>query len=268
MLRLALTVFALLCSLQGHAAELPFPVQAQAYLVQVDGQTRWEQASARPLPMASLTKLMTALLVLERYSPEALVTISAAAARESGTRLGLRAGDQMSVQDLLAASLLKSANDACHALADHVAGDQARFVQRMNQRARQWGLGATHFSNACGHDEAQHHASARDLAWLATQVLAQPVLADLVAKPSMAVQTVRGDRHFLLENSNALVGRYEGAIGVKTGYTPKAGKCVVALARRGGVTVLLVLLNGANRWWDASDILDHAFAHVRDPGTS
>jgi D-alanyl-D-alanine carboxypeptidase (penicillin-binding protein 5/6) len=260
--------FGLLGSLGGQAASLPFPVEARAYLVQVNGQTRWERASDQRLPLASLTKLMTALLVLEHYRPNDNVTLSSSAARETGTRLGLKAGEQMLVQDLLAASLLKSANDACHALAEHVAGSQARFVQSMNQRAREWGLAATHFTNACGHDDAQHQSSARDLAQLATRALAQPVLAELVAKANMSVQTVGGSRQFALVNSNALVGRYEGAVGVKTGFTPQAGKCVIALVQRGDVRVLLVLLNGANRWWDASDILDHAFTHVHETGAS
>jgi D-alanyl-D-alanine carboxypeptidase (penicillin-binding protein 5/6) len=205
---------------------------------------------------------------MEQYRPTDIVSVSASAARETGTRLGLKAGEQMQVQDLLAASLLKSANDACHALADHVAGSQARFVQSMNQRAREWGLAATHFTNACGHDDAQHQSSARDLARLAGRALAQPVLAGLVARAGMDIQTVGGSRRFALVNSNALVGRYEGTLGVKTGFTPQAGKCVIALVQRGDVKVLLVLLNGANRWWDASDILDHAFAHAHETSAS
>jgi D-alanyl-D-alanine carboxypeptidase (penicillin-binding protein 5/6) len=264
----ALSWLGWLVCLGAHAAALPFPVEARAYLVQVNGQTRWERASEQRLPLASLTKLMTALLVMEQYRPTDIVSVSASAARETGTRLGLKAGEQMQVQDLLAASLLKSANDACHALADHVAGSQARFVQNMNQRARTWGLAATHFTNACGHDDAQHQSSARDLARLATRALAQPVLAGLVARASLDVQTVGGKRRFSLVNSNALVGRYEGTIGVKTGFTPQAGKCVIALVQRGDVKVLLVLLNGANRWWDASDILDHAFAHAHETSAS
>lgn len=259
-----LALIGLLCCLGAAAGTLPFAVEAAAYLVQVDGKTRWDRASSRPLPPASLTKLMTALLVLEHYSPHDIVTVSTLAARETGTRLGLRAGERLQVQDLLAGGLLKSANDACLALAEHIGGNQTQFVQRMNQRAREWGLTATHFTNACGHDDAQHRASARDLAQLAHRAMAQPVFADLVARTSMTVQTVGGKRQFALDNSNALVGRYEGAVGVKTGYTPLAGKCVVALARRNGVTVLLVLLHGANRWWDASDMLDHAFAHADD----
>ncbi len=245
----------------AHAANLPFPVDAASYLVQVNDETRWESEVGRRLPPASLTKIMTVLLVLEHYQPQAVVTVSLAAARESGTRLGLKAGERVRVRDLLAASLLQSANDACHALADHVAGNEKLFVQLMNQRAGEWGLKATHFTNACGHDDAQHYSSARDLAKLAGMALGYPAFVELVAKPALTIQSADGGHRFVLVNKNALIGRYPGAVGVKSGYTRKAGKCLIALAQRGGVKVLLVMLHASNRWWDASDILDYAFSH-------
>lgn len=244
----------------AHAGNLPFPVEAASYLVKVNDKTRWESDVGRRLPPASLTKIMTVLLVLEHYQPQEVVTVSLAAARESGTRLGLKEGERMLVRDLLAASLVKSANDACHALADHVAGDEKHFVQLMNQRASEWGLKATHFTNACGHDGEQHYSSARDLAMLADKALDHPEFVDLVARRALTIKSADGSRSFLLENNNALIGRYPGAVGVKTGYTQKAGKCLIALAERNGVRVLLVMLHASNRWWDASDILDYAFS--------
>src|SRR5512139_2078833 len=115
----------------------PFPKVAASYLVQVNGQLLWEKQSKRRLPPASLTKMMTVLLVLDDYQPRATVQISHLAAKETGTRLGVRNGQRFLVEDLLAAALLNSDNDACHALADYVAGGQARFVQMMNRRAQQ-----------------------------------------------------------------------------------------------------------------------------------
>jgi serine-type D-Ala-D-Ala carboxypeptidase (penicillin-binding protein 5/6) len=244
----------------AHAAILPFPVEAASYLVQVNDETRWESNVGRRLPPASLTKIMTVLLVLEHYRPQEVVTVSLAAARESGARLGLKAGERMHVRDLLAASLLNSANDACHSLADHVAGSEKHFVQLMNQRASEWGLKATHFTNACGHDGKQHYSSAQDLAILAGKALDYPAFVELVAKRALTIQSADGSRSFALENKNALIGRYPGAAGVKTGYTQKAGKCLIALAHRDGVKVLLVMLHASDRWWDASDILDYAFS--------
>ena len=259
---IALAGFALLFINSTVRADiLPFPVEASSYLVMVNGRTVWENDVARRLPPASLTKIMTVLLVLENYHPEEVVAVSKAAAGETGMRLGLRAGDRMRIDALLAASLLMSANDACHALADYVAGNEKRFVELMNRRAGEWKLGSTHFSNACGHDAPHHYSSANDLAVLAGKALAYPVFVDLVAKQSMTIQNVEGNRNYALVNRNALIGRYRGAVGVKTGYTQNAGKCLIALAERNGVRVLLVMLHAANRWWDASDILDYAFSH-------
>ncbi|MBU1237206.1 MAG: D-alanyl-D-alanine carboxypeptidase [Gammaproteobacteria bacterium] len=242
-----------------------FLPQAQAYLVEADGRILWERNADRPLPPASLTKLMTALLVQERGALDREVTVDRAAAMETGSRLGLAPGDRLKAADLMAAALIQSANDACHALADWVAGDEARFVALMNARARQLGLASTRFTNACGHDQPGHRASARDLAALATLALAVPEIARLVALPELAIATTNGRRTFRLTNKNALIGRYPGAQGVKSGYTQQAGKCLIAAAQRDGHRVLLVLLNAPNRWWDASDSLDRAFAELRQP---
>ena len=216
----------------------PFPEVATSYLVELNGNTVWARQPDRRLPPASLTKLMTALLVLEQYQPDETVTVTPAAARETGIRLGLKPSERFHLQDLLAAALIDSANDACHALADHLAKNESAFVAHMNRRARDLGMRNTHFSNACGHDKADHYSSTRDLSLLA---------------------------HALLKFSskNALIGRYQGALGLKTGYTPQAGKCLIAYAKRGNDAVLLVMLHGNDRWWDATDILDLAFDHAR-----
>ncbi len=247
----------------GGGGTDPFPRVAAAYLVQVNGHSAplWAKQATRRLPPASLTKLMTALLVLEAGQPQAVVRISATAARETGTRLALRVGERFRVVDLLAATLLGSANDACHALAEHVAGSQTRFVDRMNHRAAEFGMRDTHFANACGHDAADHYSTAQDLAVLANAALKQPVLSELAARAHMDISTLDGRRHFKIENHNALVGRYPGVVGLKSGYTPEAGKCLIALAQRGKTRILLILLNAPKRWWDATDILDLAFAH-------
>ncbi|HEY5192182.1 MAG TPA: hypothetical protein VII77_09365, partial [Candidatus Deferrimicrobium sp.] len=183
------------------------------------------------------------------------------ASRETGTRLGLTPGDRMPVIDLLAATLLGSANDACHALAEHVAGSEARFVDLMNARAREAGLRGTRFANACGHDAPGMHSTARDLARLAETAMGNPVFAKMAGLEDGWISTVGAARAFSLENKNLLIGRYRGAIGVKTGFTGSAGKCLVALAERRGKRVLLVLLNAPDRWWKAEEILDAAFAH-------
>lgn len=246
----------------GWAAPDPFPQAAVAYLVKAGDAVLWEKAAHRRLPPASLTKIMTALLALERADPQALVTVRADAVTESGSKLGLRANDRLRVVDLLAAALLASANDACHALASHIAGDEGGFVVLMNRRAQELGLRDTHFSNACGHDDTRHYSSAYDLASLTELALRNEVFAAIVSQRRLEIALADGSRTFRLENGNALIDRFRGAVGVKTGYTQRAGKCLIALAQRGSVRVLLVMLNAPDRWWDADEMLSRAFAHV------
>jgi D-alanyl-D-alanine carboxypeptidase (penicillin-binding protein 5/6) len=236
----------------------PFPRVASSYLMQLNGQTLWAHKPTAKHPPASLTKIMTALLVLERGKLDEIVTIGPAVSRETGTRIGLRRKERVRVDSLLTATLLGSANDACRSLAEHIDGNEADFVARMNRRAKELGLEGTHFTNASGHDHPGHYSTARDLAILAGAALKHPAFAERVRWDSAYIATAEG-RPFFFENRNELIGRYPGAIGVKTGFTPKAGKCLIALAEREGSKVLLVLLNAPNRWWDAEAILNRAF---------
>jgi D-alanyl-D-alanine carboxypeptidase (penicillin-binding protein 5/6) len=264
-----LTLAALCTAVTCAGAQTPNPAKnfafskaAKAYLVRVQGKDLWSAGDEQRLPPASLTKLMTALLVLEHYHPDDVVTISKAAAAEPPSKIGLHAGDRLRVADLLAAALIHSANDACHALADWRDGSEAKFVVRMNRRAKQMGLKNTHFANACGLDAPGHYSSARDIAVLADAAMNKPTFARLVRKQQMVVRTVDGRRRFSFRTTNALIGHYPGIMGGKTGFTNRAGPCLVALAERDGVRVLLVLMNSHNRWWNASGMLDLAFAQA------
>ena len=244
----------------ASAAFSPFANPPSSYLLQVNGHTYRERNQNARRPPASLTKIMTALIIIENCRMDEVVTVSPGAARETGSRIGLRRGQRLTVRDLLAATLMASANDACRALADHAGGSQKAFVAQMNARARSLQLEDTRFTNACGHDSAGLYSSAHDLAILAERALRLPVFADLVARRSMRIATVNGNRSFHLRNMNRLIGRYPGACGVKTGTTPKAGQCLVALAERGDRKVLLVIMHARNRWLTAPAMLDAAFA--------
>jgi D-alanyl-D-alanine carboxypeptidase (penicillin-binding protein 5/6) len=244
------------------AATDPFPQVARAYLVSVDGAEVWEHSAGDRVAPASLTKLMTALLVDEAARPDEVVTVSPKAATETGSRMGLKGGERMRVKDLLAAAMIASANDACRALAEWRDGSEAAFVQRMNRKAAALGLKDTRFVNACGHDAQEHYSTARDLAKLSDAAMARPAIAEFARQIEMTVATVDGARSYKLTNRNALIGRYDGAVGVKSGFTAKAGKCVIALAERSGVRVLLVMLGGRDRWWDAHAMLNHAFEYA------
>jgi serine-type D-Ala-D-Ala carboxypeptidase (penicillin-binding protein 5/6) len=243
-----------------------FPGAARSYLVEVQGRPLWARDADAPRLPASLTKIMTALLVLEGGgNPEEWIAVSPRAARETGTRLGLRSGERIRAGDALAATLVASANDACLALAEHVAGSGAAFVERMNRRAAALGLAATTFENPCGHDAPGQRSSARDLLRLTRVALAFPEFRRLVAREEVEVVT-RDGRRLGGRTGNALLGRLDGAAGVKSGYTPGAGKCLVALLERDGVEVLAVLLDARGRWWAASALLEEALAEAGKGG--
>lgn len=260
---ISLFLLTLVTSANAEMEQNPYLGTADAYLVKVDGQVVWSQNGDQPLPPASLTKLMTAMLAIEHGKLDEITRVSPAAAKETGSRLGLRVGDRYTVRSMLAATLIRSANDACHVLADHVAGNEAKFVRLMNERAQAIGLKNTHFTNACGHHHVNHYSTANEMADLGERLLRNPVAADLVRTESMVIRSTNGRRKFQVKNSNQLLGQYPGLLGVKTGYTPEAGKCLVAAAKRGETRVLIVLLNAPNRWNLATEMLDKAFTDVR-----
>jgi D-alanyl-D-alanine carboxypeptidase (penicillin-binding protein 5/6) len=172
----------------------------------------------------------------------------------------LSAGTRFRVHDLLVATLVGSANDACRALAEWHSGSEARFVAAMNRRARSLELRDTHFANACGFDAKGHYSSAQDLARLAETAMANERFRGIVALREAVVPSADGSRTYRVETTNALLGRLPGTVGVKSGQTRKAGRCIVVLAERGTGSVLLVMLGAANRWWDAHDVVERAFA--------
>jgi D-alanyl-D-alanine carboxypeptidase (penicillin-binding protein 5/6) len=258
MLRLA---FVLVCAFAGaaRAADDPYPWIAAAYVVKRDGKLLWAGQPDARLPPASLAKLMTALIALERGKPDQTVTVGPEVKRATGTRIGLQPGEKLRAGDLLAATVVRSANDACRVLAWHIEGKG--FVDAMNRRAKELGLANTRFADPCGHDREGQYASAADLARLAEEVIKHDEYLRLSKLTKVSFKTADG-RAFTLSNTNALIGRYDGAIGLKTGYTEGAGHCLVALAERDGVRVLAVLLNAPNRWWNSVGLLDRAFAAV------
>ena len=259
MFRLLLAV-AFLAPATARPADDPYPWIASAYVVKRDGALLWAGRPDAKLPPASLAKLMTALLALERGKLDETVTAGKGVLKETGTRIGLKPGERLRAGDLLAATVVRSANDACRALADFL--DEKDFASRMNARAAALGMKSTHFVEPCGHDREGQYASAADLALLAEQLMKHGEYLRLARMEKVSFRTLEG-RAFSLRNTNALIGRYPGAIGLKTGYTEGAGNCLVALAERDGVRVLAVLLNAPNRWWNAVGLLDRAFAAPR-----
>src|SRR5687767_717300 len=260
MVRLALVLAAWLAGGAAHAVDDPYPWIAGAYLVKRDGVVLWAGQPEARLAPASLAKLMTALIALERGRLDEPVTVGRGVLQATGTRIGLKPGERFSAGDLLAATIVRSANDACRALADHIGGKS--FVQAMNARAAALGMINTRFADPCGHDRPDQYSSAADLVRLAEEVMKHGEYLRLARLERISFKTLDG-RSFTLRNTNALLGRYPGAIGLKTGHTEGAGNCLVALAERDGVRVMAVLLNAPNRWWNAAGLLDRAFAAAR-----
>lgn len=263
----ALAAAALACALPAapaHAGrpqppEDLFPRAARSYVVAIDGVVRWARAPDERRPVASLAKLLVALVLLERnWNADAVVTVSRRAARAGGSRLKLRAGERARAGELLAAMLVASSNDACAALVEHAAPDAAAFAARMNAKARALGMTSSHFVDPCGFDAPGQGSTATDLLRLAQAVIAVPQLAQVIAQPRGAVHTL-GGRTLPYTASNLLLGRIDGARGVKTGRTAAAGNCLIGLATRGGTTVTVILLDAPDRWWTAAVLIDEAF---------
>ncbi len=185
--------------------------------------------------------------------------VSARAAAAEGTRLGLRKDDRVAVSALLEAMLVGSANDACLALAEHLAGSAERFVASMNARALALGMKDTRFVDPCGLDRPGQHTTAADMLRLGRAALADPAILRIVEQQFVRVAVDDGARVLFARSTNALLGRYDGAFGVKTGYTRQAGPCLIAAARRGSAVVLIVVLGSRDRWPVAVALFDEAF---------
>ena len=221
------------------------------------GRVLYEHESAKRLSPASLTKIMSALVILEQGKLDDLVTVSPAAARAHKTHLRLKAGQVFRLDDLLKAMLIVSANDACLAAVEHVGGDEAQFVALMNNKAAALGLRDTHFSNGCGFDGPDHYSTAEDLATLSVIALQQPIFRDLVREERAMIMPVNGTRTYLLHTTNRLLGRIPGVEGIKTGFTSKAGRCLIAKVSQNGSDLLLVILNSSRRWNTATSLIHY-----------
>lgn len=238
----------------------PYPQTARSYVLIRDGVTLWERQGTQRLPPASLTKLLTALVLLDNdWQPERWLPVSPAAATTPPTRLGLRAGEQVRADDALAAMLIHSANDACRVLVETSGVTRAAFTERMNTRAEQLGMRDSHFVDPCGFDADGQYSTVRDLLKLAQQARGVAELARLTGSSGGALHT-RAGRELTFQNTNQLLGRLDGTLGVKTGYTSSAGQCLIAYVRRGSHDVWLVMLGGSQRWWLAHGMINDAFA--------
>lgn len=253
----SMAVTVMLCGVGVRAEDLPARPSIKAaalYMVELkSGRVLLEKNSTRRLPPASLTKIMTALVALESAPLQEVVKIDRRALVHPSS-LKFHSGEEFLLRDLVTAMLVASANDACEAIAWHIGGDADRFVTMMNERARSLGLENTHFANACGFDAPGHYSTAADLAKLTQQALQMPAISMMVRTVVRDITSVDGKRRVSLRSTNELLLDPD-VTGVKTGYTSKAGRCLIASMFTNGHRLLLVGLNVQDRWEQATRLL-------------
>ena len=259
--RLLLLALALLFPAEVRAAQKEAKITAKAWaLVEASsGRLLLGENEHERRPMASTTKIMTALLILEAGEDmDALVTVAPEAAGVEGSSMYLKAGERMSLRDLLYGLMMVSGNDAAVALAVHAAGSVEAFVRRMNDKAAALGLEDTHFMNPNGLHDPDHYTSACDLARLGATAMALPAFREIVITERYTTST--GDKPRTFRTKNKILTQVEGGCGVKTGYTKKAGRCLCFSARREGMLLIGAVLNAPDMWNDAKAILDRGFS--------
>ncbi len=247
----------ILSAVPAAAGEEAPAVSAEAAILmdRDSGRIIFEKNADRSLEIASTTKIMTAVVVLERCKPEQEVHIRPEWTHTEGSSMYLRPGGTYTVEELLTGLLLVSGNDAARALACHAAGSEEAFAVLMNEKARELGMEGSHFMNPHGLSQEGHYATARDLGVLTCHALRNPDFAGLCATRYARVQGVS------MTNHNKLLWQYEGASGVKTGYTKAAGRALVSCAQREDTGLVCVTLNDPDDWRDHAALLDWGFAH-------
>lgn len=231
-----------------------------AVLMEADsGTVVFGQNENARLSMASTTKIMTALVALESLPISTPVAVTAATVGVEGSSIYLTEGETLTLEDLLYALMLESANDAAETIAVAVAGDVPAFAELMNKKAAELGLTDTHFVNPHGLDAEGHYTTAKELALLARAALENPDFRRICSTERRTIPLRGNEGVRLLLNHNKLLKSYEGCIGVKTGYTKKTGRCLVSAAERDGVTLIAVTLGAPDDWRDHTAMLDYGF---------
>lgn len=239
----------------------PPKVSADAAVVMdaATGDVLFDKQAHKHRPPASTTKIMTAILGLELGRSEEIVTVSQKAANVGEATLHLDPGEKITVYELITGALIKSGNDACVAIAEHIAGSEEEFVRLMNRKALLLGAQDTHFENTNGLPNKDHYSSAYDLALMARYGLQIPQFASIIRQKETEIHFLEPDVLMDLKNTNKLLWNYPYADGVKTGTTNAAGKCLVASATKGGRQLLVVVLRAPDRFGDAKKLLEWGF---------
>lgn len=235
------------------------PAKGAVLMDAATGRVLYEKDCHEPLPMASTTKIMTALITLEQPNLDDYFVVDSDAIRVEGSSMGLREGDQVSLRALAWGMLLASGNDAAGAAAVRIAGSQEAFIELMNERAEKIGMKDTHFCSVSGLDIGDHHSTAYDMALLAREALENEVFAEMVSSKTGTISYGNPPYPRRLTNHNKLLWNCEDCIGLKTGFTKKAGRCLVSAASREGLTVIVVTLGCPDDFNVHHEIVDKCF---------
>ncbi|WP_440109920.1 D-alanyl-D-alanine carboxypeptidase family protein [Paenibacillus sp. QZ-Y1] len=243
---------------------LPGPsthAQSAALIDVTSGRILYSKDGDKELRIASLTKIMTAIVAIEHSKLDDKVKVTPSSFAKEGSSIYLKLGEEMTLENMLYGLMLRSGNDAASAIAEHVGGSEEGFVLLMNKKAEQIGLSHSHFMNPHGLDAEGHYSTANDLARLTAYALKNPVFKRIVATENKSAPNPNESWEYSWHNKNKMLRMYEGADGVKTGYTKKAFRCLVSSATRNGQQLAAVTLNDGDDWNDHARMLDFGFEH-------
>lgn len=242
-------------------AEPSVSAQSAILIEKNSGRILYSKRHNEKLPMASTTKIMTAICAIENgnVSLDQTIEISASAAGVEGSSMYLESGEMLTLRELLYGLMLSSGNDAAVAIAECISGNGEKFAELMNKKAQELGAVNTHFTNPNGLPDENHYSTAYDMAKLTAYALQNPSFAEIVSTKNFKISGEGKAYPRVLSNHNKLLNMYAGCIGVKTGFTKAAGRCLVSAAERDGMTLICVTLNAPNDWDDHTRMFDYGF---------
>jgi D-alanyl-D-alanine carboxypeptidase len=243
-----------------HASEVSVSAKAAALIDVQSGRILYGKNLDKRMRIASLTKIITAIVAIESGKLDETVTVSKNAYRVEGSSIYLDLGEKQKLIDLVYAIMLRSGNDAATAIAEHVGGGSVqKFVGMMNAKVKELGLEGTHFANPHGLDAEDHYSTAYDMVQLTAYALRNPIFREVVSTKVKKIPWEGKDWNRTMRNKNKMLIRYEGADGVKTGYTEEAGRCLASSATRYGRQLAVIVLQDGNDWNDSGKLLDYGF---------
>jgi len=241
-----------------------------ACLIDADsGMVLFAKNADEKLPMASTTKIMTALIALESSDLSDTITFSAHAASMPDVQLNAMSGEQFTLRDLLYSLLLESHNDTAVAIAEHVSGSTEAFADKMNEKAAELGLSSTHFVTPNGLDADEHYTTAKELCLIASYALQNQTFCKIIRTPAHSFANRTNTKQYHVTNHDAFLTNYAGAIGIKTGFTGNAGYCFCGAAKRGGITLISSVLacgwppHKTYKWTDTKKLMDYGFTNYK-----